>query len=471
MDGTDLDENGDATLRLQQVPSIAAVIQEPSADHLDQNVTAVNDELNPDLHPLGPRTLASRYKWRDIVRYGPYGKDHFLREVAERWAKCLRPREAIVKHGESAGNDPATFRRLYNNRVRDAIYLDSRETVQMYLAAAIYGSLILPIIIVSTLIIWDSWWHKITGIVAIFFVQYSINKFTSWIMKQHLRNLIRIIVQVTILSSASFAVIGIWLLDGDFSIASIVGQEQLPVTLKSILGCAALWTSVTMLVMAFLGIFSVWLIIEVIYRKFNRRSPNARIIVLLTSVLQDISNESGCISDHERQRLVNKLYLAAATIAKALPNATRLAHLEGRTVVREHYKRASAAMQLGAVWIALPSEDNLVRLRESLVKATYAVMRGMYHDLPTVEPSRESTVGRLRRFLRFLRTLTIGAIPIIFVLIANLAGISLDTALGDGFKVGAIVWAAVTYVSLLDPLLSKKVELAQGISGLLPGAK
>ncbi|HEX8081902.1 MAG TPA: hypothetical protein VF557_16945 [Jatrophihabitans sp.] len=123
-------------------------------------------------------------------------------------------------------------------------------------------------------------------------------------------------------------------------------------------------------------------------------------------------------------------------------------------------------------WIAFPQADTRANLRRELATTLNILASGEYHYLPRAEhPSIASHTSVARRLLNAGRTILIGALPILALLVIETTNVNLDASARTTWLIGSIVWACVTYITAMDPLSAAKFTSARDLLAVLTPRK
>ncbi|MEU4390171.1 hypothetical protein [Kribbella sp. NPDC023855] len=166
----------------------------------------------------------------------------------------------------------------------------------------------------------------------------------------------------------------------------------------------------------------------------------------------------------ERQWVIHLMHRAAKTIRLGLPKSLAL-HTDGhQNLLRERCDKAANAIEEMELWVALPKKDTHQQASAVLCKIIAALLTGVYDELPQHEPIPISGTQRLHQAGKFLRTILIGAIPGLVFLGLKHLGIEASGGPANLIIIFCILWASVTYLSLLDPLMSQRLAMIRDLA-------
>jgi hypothetical protein len=158
-------------------------------------------------------------------------------------------------------------------------------------------------------------------------------------------------------------------------------------------------------------------------------------------------------------------------ISRRLRRMDRIHELPTRrlqAVFADRFQQAADAVLATTLWVALPNENTHAELQRFLATLMRTLIYQAYDHLPLAPPS--TPVARRRAALSVVRTAVIGLLPAAALLALRLTGVDLGGAAATA-KTVAIIWAAVTFLILIDPNLKERLDTVKNVKGLFSGSK
>jgi hypothetical protein len=123
-------------------------------------------------------------------------------------------------------------------------------------------------------------------------------------------------------------------------------------------------------------------------------------------------------------------------------------------------------------WVALPQAQTRDNLRIEFGRTLNALASGQYHYLPRAERLVQVAKPKLsQRLGRLGRTLAIGGLPLLALGIVQVAGVQLGTEIRTTLLLGGVVWAAITWLTAIDPDSSARLSTTKDLLGVFTQRK
>ncbi|WP_328522871.1 hypothetical protein [Kribbella sp. NBC_00359] len=191
-------------------------------------------------------------------------------------------------------------------------------------------------------------------------------------------------------------------------------------------------------------------------RVWRERRVEAVVVVDLLAVVQILEREAD--SDPSTRRPMESTGKARALLADAaqavndhlprLIDGRRAFTADAETIARE---AAAALLDLRSA-VTLPGgrvrDDDFERLKTTVEKWSV----GSLHDLPRTEPSpAESKDSERRRLRHIARTLALGAVPLVLLVIVTLLPFELSGAVTEALTPFAVTWLLLSVAAVFAP--------------------
>lgn len=209
-------------------------------------------------------------------------------------------------------------------------------------------------------------------------------------------------------------------------------------------------------------------ITAIAHRLVWRRYPNLILLESLIRIVRAIDGRRVALDLSSRARISSYLEHAAQVMKRDVPKAMSLPDLQARVILQEKCDNAAANLRIMQVAIALTEENALEHLKRSITTFIGAIAVGNYSTQPNCSnlSDVQATVpneGRVSHLVRIGKIVTVAVIPIAFLVIARFAGLQLSEAFNNWAVVISLLWAAITIISVLDPLYKSRIEEVKGI--------
>jgi hypothetical protein len=96
-------------------------------------------------------------------------------------------------------------------------------------------------------------------------------------------------------------------------------------------------------------------------------------------------------------------------------------------------------------------------LRETVAGCITAILRGEYDLLPSSDSAPAAKRSMMRHISTSIRAIAVGAIPIGCIVGVRYAGLPLSAEFFNWAIIVAVGWAAITLISIIDPLYKARL--------------
>jgi hypothetical protein len=226
----------------------------------------------------------------------------------------------------------------------------------------------------------------------------------------------------------------------------------------------ALTGLIALYVMALGGTILVTSIVRLLHRPSN---PDAMIVDNILVALAMSSRQDLWIDVGFRREIMSRLDDVASCMERDIPRVLKTRDLRTNAWLSEQWGGKAAAVRSLEQWLITPKPDTRERLEDQL---TMLFRRALLNDwdamahLRPEDPPHPSWTARLKTGLK---TVLIAILPLVLLLALGKTNVAVTGALGDYLKIGAIIWALVTLISLLDPLYAIKLTAIRDAIDLL----
>jgi heme exporter protein D len=192
------------------------------------------------------------------------------------------------------------------------------------------------------------------------------------------------------------------------------------------------------------------------------RYPNLTLLGLLIEVFKALTQRRAILDFTLKARISNLLEGAARVMKDDIPRAVSLPDPQARSILQERCECAAASLRIMQVSVALAENDTLEELKQAIKLFISAIATGNYSNLPGTSPT-PSREMRVNRFVQLGKTTIVALIPFACLVITHYAGLPLSSRFNNWAIVISLLWAALTFVSFLDPLYKSRIEEVQSI--------
>jgi hypothetical protein len=204
--------------------------------------------------------------------------------------------------------------------------------------------------------------------------------------------------------------------------------------------------------------------------------PDVAAVSYLFDVVDRAASPEGFTAYASRHNMIYSIEIAAGLVRKALPRTFALRDPAQRVTLADRCRSAADSLHQRVLWVALPNTQTHSDLSRSCLQMAAALLAGHYDRLPAGDGRAPTRRQRLRVMLDAMRTLVLGAVPLVLYLAWLRVAGPLKEPLGSAIPVFCIGWAVVTYLQALDPMLGQRVTVMRDLvstvrGGITPGGK
>lgn len=204
-------------------------------------------------------------------------------------------------------------------------------------------------------------------------------------------------------------------------------------------------------------------------RRRNAMHPDAVLVTGLLEILWLVERQPAKWTDlHFKRQLLSRLEEVASCIQHDLPRMLRTRDVATDLWLRGRAEQIAAAFRALKKWVSTPMADTrdqfIGRIADSLVHAS----AGDWDALTRMEVEQLSRPQLRSRVLVALRVFLIAAIPMVVLWVVQRTPLALEAPAAGYASAGVFVWAALTVLAALDPLLAAKLAAFKDVSAVLP---
>jgi hypothetical protein len=190
-------------------------------------------------------------------------------------------------------------------------------------------------------------------------------------------------------------------------------------------------------------------------------------------LLIEANEAEGQPSFEDRRISMTRLEEAANSVEYGLP---RLLHTSDRATqawLTDEVREIATGLRRLKRLIVLSDKESLQQLIGKVSTSLLYAARGEWTKLDHVEEEPITTPQRRARILSIIRRVVIGALPLSILVAIQQSSMKIEGDLADYLKAVTILWAAVSYLNLLDPQSTEKADTVKSLAEILPfgGAK
>ncbi|AHH95122.1 hypothetical protein KALB_1751 [Kutzneria albida DSM 43870] len=208
---------------------------------------------------------------------------------------------------------------------------------------------------------------------------------------------------------------------------------------------------------------------KLILRFRPHKQPISNAILILFDIIEVARTERSFLSQRNKGWLAQELLHLADLLRNGLWRAEGPVDLYARSTLRQRCGQAADAVEMLVVWLYLPAKTTQADLLDVLCALLVALVSGRLDELP-VEPARAHAVRRskLKLVIVSLRTIVVGAIPLVAVYLLQRFGVALPGGLSDGVYIASALWLIVAVIAAFGDIRPEQSDLYKTLlSGLL----
>jgi len=128
----------------------------------------------------------------------------------------------------------------------------------------------------------------------------------------------------------------------------------------------------------------------------------------------------------------------------------------------------AAAFRALKKWVLTPMVDTREQFIAYIATSFTSVASGDWHNLERTKLEKVSGQVWRIRLVELLRTLLVATIPLLVLMIIQQTQLALEGAPAEYVTAGVLIWAALTLISVFDPLFGEKIDALKDVAQLLP---
>ncbi|MFI6826435.1 hypothetical protein ACIBG5_05000 [Kribbella sp. NPDC050241] len=192
-------------------------------------------------------------------------------------------------------------------------------------------------------------------------------------------------------------------------------------------------------------------------RRAEMRMPHVYALHELVRVVDFLSRPEPFTSHRRRSEVVKALHRASRLTRSGLPGSILLPSPAQRAIFSARCGGAADSLESMEIWVALPKSDTAAQLSAVSINIGVVLLSGHYDELPESHLPPLTGAQRLIVASQIVKSLLIGAIPLIVVVALRSSGIEVDGALGGGLTFFCIVWGRCDISFAPGPAFQPKV--------------
>jgi hypothetical protein len=118
--------------------------------------------------------------------------------------------------------------------------------------------------------------------------------------------------------------------------------------------------------------------------------------------------------------------------------------------------------------ICTPKTDTYNEVTKFIANTFINIAKGDWDNLTQAEPEKVSKPKFITVMTVWLRVLTTGIVPLVGLWIIQKTSLAFEGEILNYLRVGGYIWAAITFLTLFDPLISEKIAAIKDIISILP---
>lgn len=205
-------------------------------------------------------------------------------------------------------------------------------------------------------------------------------------------------------------------------------------------------------------------------RRAEKTFTNEYLVAHLLSALAVVEKNPARWADVEfRRLLIARLEAVAVCVERVVPGRMRSGNIVTDKWLADSTEEIAAGVRALAKWVITPNKDTHERLRERLAVGLTCAVRGEWDGFERVSPEKLSQPELLKsRLVNFAKALASASVPVIVLLLVKRADLVPDGPVLNYLTAGAYIWAALSFLSGLDPQYGAKITAIKDIAGFLP---
>jgi hypothetical protein len=214
-------------------------------------------------------------------------------------------------------------------------------------------------------------------------------------------------------------------------------------------------------------LFQHVIIDQLLWGKYFRTVPDAIIVHNMICALDHLKVANGSVKLTERASAIRHLESAAVCMEAGVPRALSVPRGPASQKVLDRCRGAAAEIRELQASVGLAENDQDINVRTRLAHIAKLMMSRSLFELPVSNFAAESRFNVIRAVGRSLKLCIVAAIPGAFIIILRYFNVKVSPPFYNWAVVGAVIWAAVTIISMLDPLYAARLNaIGQMVSGI-----
>jgi hypothetical protein len=217
-----------------------------------------------------------------------------------------------------------------------------------------------------------------------------------------------------------------------------------------------------------IGLMIVWtvlanLILDTMIRGTRGRYASVNLVGRLVYILNALTEKPILLRDPNfRNKLNWHLEADARYLQNKIPRSIAVPDPAARLAFQNKCARAAASLKAIQLKLALSGEQAVDDIKKTIGESIIAIATGNYEMLPDgdISSPKEKLIKRLGRTAK---TLTIAFIPLGFLIGARYLGLKISSGFNNGAIGFAIIWAAITVISMIDSRYTSNIAEVQSM--------
>lgn len=244
-------------------------------------------------------------------------------------------------------------------------------------------------------------------------------------------------------------------------------------------GGAVHWVLVTSLLPGLVAMwaFILFLLVVALARRratgeWFRKNFASAMVLELSVLLGELSDESKAWEQPAVKRtMAARLERVARWIEDAMPGQLRCNDEATFAWLKEVSRDMAAYFRSLAQEIYLPGRGFPDTCYASVASAMEKILDGRWGELERTKPPHVALGQRVSPLLSWSRNVAVALLPGAVFFVSERIGLRIEPPTSSYVAAGAIIWAALSLLSGLDPYLKDKVNVLKEVSALLPTSR
>jgi hypothetical protein len=218
-------------------------------------------------------------------------------------------------------------------------------------------------------------------------------------------------------------------------------------------------------------IIAVWRQIFSIWYGSHLQSHNAddSIIDGCLLILRDLEQESDQWgTPRQKQQLLARLDRIARMISHGLVQQVRINDASAKMWFLQMTEEMAEYVRALEKWVLIPKPDTHAHLVERIASNLVVSISGCWDEFPREPLPKVTRPQRLYVFLTYLRTFFLALLPLVIIWLIQQSPVAMQGDVANYAVAGAIIWAVLSFMSVLDPTMSAKVGVLKDVTSIIP---